>query len=252
MSNRPSSQTNGPPDQVYGIHPVAEALKARRRSFVEILVDEKAPADRFKEIRHLGERTSTRVISCSKHELFQACGSRQHQGVVLTCSPFPYTPVSDELFEQPRLLLLDNLEDPRNTGAILRSADLFGFQTVLLPKKGGAGVYPSVVKTSAGASEHLQVVREANSTTYFKRAASAGYRTVAMDAGGETELSDVPRDDGRPLFLILGGEDKRIGQYLLNSADVVAKIPQSGHVNSLNASVAAGIALFHFAGGSGT
>jgi 23S rRNA (guanosine2251-2'-O)-methyltransferase len=109
-------------------------------------------------------------------------------------------------------------------------------------------VYPSVVKTSAGASEHLTVIREANSTTYFKRAASAGYRTVAMDAGGDHSLAEVPADDGRPLFLILGGEDKRIGQYLLNSADVIAKIPQDGHVNSLNASVAAGIALFHFSG----
>lgn len=233
---------------MYGLHPVTECLKAERRYFHEVLLDEKAPADRFSEIKHLAGKMRTPIHLCSKHDLFEACGSRQHQGAVLTCSPFPYSALTDDIFEQPRLLLLDNLEDPRNTGAILRSADLFGFHTVLLPKKGGAGVYPSVVKTSAGASEHLKVVRESNSTTYFKRAASAGYRTVAMDAGGDVQLSEVPTDDGRPLFLILGGEDKRIGQYLLNSADVVAKIPQTGHVNSLNASVAAGIALFHFTG----
>lgn len=248
MSNHPSNQTRDPDDHVYGLHPVTECLKADRRHFHELLLDEKAPSDRFREIRHLAEKLRTPVHVCSKHDLFEACGTRRHQGVVLTCSPFPYSALSDGIFEQPRLLLLDNLEDPRNTGAILRSADLFGFHTILLPKKGGAGVYPSVVKTSAGASEHLQVVREANSTTYFKRAASAGYRTVAMDAGGDVPLTDVPADDGRPLFLILGGEDKRIGQYLLNSADVIAKIPQNGHVNSLNASVAAGIALFHFTG----
>jgi len=249
MSNRPSSQSNDLSDHLYGLHPVTEALKADRRLFQELLIDEKAPANRFRDVCRLAESYHAPVHACSKHDLFEACGSRQHQGVVLTCSSFPYSTLTDDIFEQPRLLLLDNLEDPRNTGAILRSADLFGFTTVLLPKKGGAGVYPSVVKTSAGASEHLTVVREANSTTYFKRAASAGYRTVAMDAGGDVSLSDVPPDDGRPLFLILGGEDKRIGQYLLNSADVIAKIPQDGHVNSLNASVAAGIALFHFTGG---
>lgn len=250
MSNRPHSQNSETEDRLYGLHPVLEALKANRRSVQDLLVDEKAPSDRFREIRRMAESRSVAVHLCSKHDLFEACGSRQHQGVVLICSPFPYTLFSDEVFEEPRLLMLDNLEDPRNTGAILRSADLFGFHTVLLPKKGGAGVYPSVVKTSAGASEHLRVVRDANSTTYFKRAASAGYRTVALDAAGSTPLSDIPAQDGRPLFLILGGEDKRIGQYILNSADVIARIPQDGHVNSLNASVAAGIALFHFSGES--
>lgn len=246
MSNRPHTQTESGEDHLYGLHPVTESLRANRRSFRELLLDEKAPADRFRQIRSLAESLGVRVHEGSKHDLFEACGSRQHQGVVLSAGGFPYAPITDDLFEQPRLLLLDNLEDPRNTGAILRSADLFGFHTVLLPKKGGAGVYPSVVKTSAGACEHLTVVREGNSTTYFKRAAAAGYRTVALDAGGSTPLSEVEADDSRPLFLILGGEDKRIGQYLLNSADIVAGIPQQGHINSLNASVAAGIALFHF------
>jgi 23S rRNA (guanosine2251-2'-O)-methyltransferase len=250
MSNRPTSHSEKNDGRLYGLHPVTEALRAKRRTVEEVLVDEKAPADRFREIRRLAEQQNAKVYPCSKHDLFESCGSRQHQGVVLVGSPFPYSPLTDDIFEQPRLLLLDNLEDPRNTGAILRSADLFGFSTILLPKKGGAGVYPSVVKTSAGASEHLTVVREANSTTYFKRAASAGYRTVALDAGGDIPLSDVPVKDSRPLFLILGGEDKRIGQYLLNSADIVARIPQQGHINSLNASVAAGIALFHVTGGS--
>ena len=251
MSNRPHLQNASSDDRLYGLHPVTEALKANRRRFFEVLLDTKAHADRFKEIRHLAESLSVPVHVCSKHDLFEACGSRQHQGVVLHCSEFPYSELTEDIFERPRLLMLDNLEDPRNTGAILRSADLFGFDTVLLPKKGGAGVYPSVVKTSAGASEHLQVVREANSTTYFKKAAAVGYRTVALDAGGNTPLATVPAGDGRPLFLILGGEDKRIGQYILNSADLVAHIPQQGHVNSLNASVAAGIALYTFTTGAG-
>ena len=248
MSNRPPIETDKDLDALYGVHPVIEALKAGRRRMQEVLLDEKAPADRFREHRRWAEKQNVRVHTCSKHDLFQACGTRQHQGIVLVGEGFPYAPLTDEVFEQPRLLMLDNLEDPRNTGAVLRSADLFGFHTILLPRKGGAGIYPSVVKTSAGACEHLNVIREANSTTYFKRAQSAGYRIVALDAGGSLDLHEVPAEDPRPLLLILGGEDKRIGQYLLNSADVVARIPQTGHVNSLNASVAAGIALYHFNG----
>jgi len=249
MSNRPPNETGDADGRLYGLHPVTEALRAGRRSARELLLDEKAPGDRFREIRKLAEGRNLRVYPCSKHDLFEACGNRRHQGVVLVADPFPYSPLTDDVFHEPRLLLLDNLEDPRNTGAILRSADLFGFHTVLLPRKGGAGIYPSVVKTSAGASEHLQVVREANSTTYFKRARAADYRVVALDAAGDTALAEVPVSDPRPLLLVLGGEDKRIGQYLLNSADVVARIPQQGHVNSLNASVAAGIALYHFSPG---
>jgi 23S rRNA (guanosine2251-2'-O)-methyltransferase len=95
-------------------------------------------------------------------------------------------------------------------------------------------------------SQHLDIVRDANSTKYFQRAVKAGYRTVAMDAQGTTVLGDIPDDDSRPLMLIMGGEDKRIGQFILNEAEIVARIPQQGQVNSLNASVAAGIALYHF------
>jgi 23S rRNA (guanosine2251-2'-O)-methyltransferase len=236
-------------DAIYGIHPVQEALRAGRRHVQNVWIDEKAPADRFRSIQDLARRQTVQVTPVSRQILFERCGTRQHQGVVLDAGPFPYTPLTDSIFERKRLLLLDNIEDPRNAGAILRSADLFGFQTILLPIRGGAAIYPSVIKTSAGAAEHLEIVREANTTAYFKRARKCGYRTVVLDMQGETELSAVPPDDGNPLLLILGGEDKRVGQYLLNEACVVARIPQSGHINSLNASVAAGIALYHFSSG---
>lgn len=238
-----------PDEALYGIHPVQEALRAGRRRVESVWVDVKAPGSRFRSIRDLAARAGVPVREATKQELFDHCGTRHHQGVVLRAAPFPHTPLEDGVFERERLLLLDNIEDPRNAGAILRSADLFGFHTVLMPRKGGSGVYPSVVKTSAGASEHLDIVRDANTPAYFKRARKAGYRTVVMDMHGDTELHQIPPLPGRPLLLVLGGEDKRVGQYLLNEADVVARIPQHGHVNSLNASVAAGIALYHFSGG---
>jgi 23S rRNA (guanosine2251-2'-O)-methyltransferase len=237
-----------PEETLYGIHPVQEALRAARRQLVEVQLDERAPRDRFSAIIKLAKDAGVGVHSCSKQELFESCGSRQHQGVVLITSEFPYTPISDEIFTRKRLLLLDNIEDPRNAGAILRSAHLFGFHTILMPLKGGSGVYASVVKTSAGASEHLDVVRSANSNKYFQRAKEAGYRTVVLDMKGDHVLKDIPPQTDQPLFLILGGEDKRVGQYILNESDIIARIPQNGEINSLNASVAAGIALYHFAG----
>lgn len=213
---------------------------------MELLLDTHAPTDRFAALVRAAQAAQVPVRKVTKQELFTHCGSRQHQGAVLQASAFPYTELDDGLFERPRLLLLDNIEDPRNAGAILRSADLFGFQTVLMPLRGSTEIYPSVVKTSAGACEHLQVVRAANSTRYVKRARECGYRIIALDMQGETELSAIPVSDSRPLLLVIGGEDKRIGQYILNESDVTARIPQQGHINSLNASVAAGIALYHF------
>lgn len=246
MSTKPHNRTRPEEEALYGLHAVLEALSAGKRDVRGLFLDEKASPDRFKALTRLAEKEGVRVESCSKHELYDRCGSRQHQGAVLMTGSFPYAELDEETFRQPRLLLLDNLEDPRNAGAILRSAHLFGFNTILLPLKGGAGIYPSVVKTSAGASEHLKVIRSANSTKYFQRALKADYRTVALDAAGTVTLREVPPTDTRPLLLIMGGEDKRIGQYILNEAEVVARIPQQGRINSLNASVAAGIALYHF------
>ena len=233
-------------EYLYGLHPVAEAIRAGRRQCLELLLDGHAAPDRFNEVQRLAHQQQIPTRITHKQELFQHTQTKQHQGVALRATPFPFADLDDGIFEVPRLLLLDNIEDPRNAGAILRSADLFGFHTILLPLRGATGIYPSVVKTSAGAAEHLQIVHAANSTRYVKRAKSAGYRVVALDMNGPIHLEDVPRLDPKPLLLVIGGEDKRIGQFILNEADMVAKIPQTGHVNSLNASVAAGIALYHF------
>ncbi|WFB34714.1 23S rRNA (guanosine(2251)-2'-O)-methyltransferase RlmB [Kiritimatiellota bacterium B12222] len=246
MSTIPLSNTALTEEALYGTHAVLEAMRSGKRRVVELQLDENASKDRFSPLIRIAKENGIRIHTCSKHELFENCGTRQHQGAVLITTSYPYSSLTDDVFEQPRLLLLDNIEDPRNAGAILRSAHLFGFNTVLLPLKGGAGIYPSVVKTSAGASEHLTIIQAANSTKYFQRARKAGYRTVALDAKGGNVLSEIPVDDSRPLLLIMGGEDKRIGQFILNESEIVARIPQQGNINSLNASVAAGIALYHF------
>jgi len=231
---------------LYGTHPVHEALVAAKRPARELLLDERSGDARLKPLEQAAAKRGVPVRRTNKQVLFEACGSKQHQGAVLRTVAFPYSPLDDSVFERPRLLLLDNIEDPRNTGAILRSAEIFGFTTILLPMRGTSEIYPSVAKTSAGATEYLDIVRAANSNRYVQRAREVGYRIVALDMHGKVRLSDIPRQDVRPLLLVIGGEDKRIGQFILNEADAVASIPQHGRVTSLNASVAAGIALYHF------
>lgn len=163
---------------------------------------------------------------------------------MLECSPYPLVRFDDLPWDTARrMVLLDNIEDPHNLGAILRSAEVFGFPAVLLPIKGTPGVYPSVVKASAGAAEHLRICRQANATRYVQAAKEKGFRIVSLDEEGKTPLGEFqPGPDDR-LLLVIGGEDKSVGRYILMQSDAVVKIPQRGHVGSLNASVAAGIAL---------
>ena len=141
-------------------------------------------------------------------------------------------------------MLLDNIEDPHNVGAVLRSAEIFGFHGVCLPSRGVPAVYPSVVKVSSGATEFMQIARDASANQYARKAAEEGYQIAAMDMNGDTTLDVVREAAPEKLLLVIGGEDKSVGQFILNMADHVVGISQSGRVNSLNASVAAGIAMY--------
>lgn len=178
-----------------------------------------------------------------KGRLISMCESRDNQGVVVCCSPYPYVP-SKEMGLAPRTLLMDNLEDPQNVGAILRSAEIFGFSEVFLPLKGTPGIYPSVVKASAGASEHLRIARDRNANQYLKLAKQLGYKIAALDGAGKVDLDELAGNAPEKLMLVIGGEDKGVGQFILNEADYVVRLPQIGYINSLNASVAAGVAMY--------
>ena len=163
--------------------------------------------------------------------------------MVLKVSRYPYVEHQDCLAAK-RVLLLDNVEDPHNVGAILRSAEVFGFHHVLLPTKGVPEVYPSVSKVSAGAVEFLNIARDCGAVTYVQKALEAGYTVPALDAKGKTSLDDFAAERKEPLLVVIGGEDKGVGQFILNNATVTLAIPQSGRINSLNASVAASITLY--------
>ena len=236
-------------EYVYGINASFEVVIGGKRKAQRLFVNEKS--NRNPRIIKLVEFVSKNEIPVewvTKERLNQLSTSRDNQGAVLKVKPYKYDDF-DDIVDSPRILLFDNVEDPHNVGAVLRSAEIFGFSTVLMPMKGVPEVYPSVVKVSAGASEHLKIVREANSNSYIKRLQEDhGYIVAALDGKGKSTFEDVKKCAPEKLVLVIGGEDKSVGQYILNKADFVIAIPQFGRINSLNASVAASISMYELGG----
>ncbi|NQU11962.1 RNA methyltransferase [bacterium] len=237
-------------EYLYGLNPAFEVLRAGRRTVHRaFLHGATAGQPRLAKLSELLQSRSVPVERRDKGQLADLCRSRDHQGAVLEASLYPYVAVED-LLSRARLLLLDNVEDPHNVGAILRSAEVFGFRSVLLARRGVPEIYPSVVKVSAGATEFLEISRDLAANGYVRRALEAGYEVAALDHRGQQDITALQGTAIEKLLLVVGGEDRSVGQYILNNAQHVLRIPQRGQVNSLNASVAVGIALFALAAGS--
>ena len=232
-------------EYLYGMNPAFEAVRAGRRIIKEAYIaDHIRQQPRVKKLLILLEKQNVPISFVARDRLFQLSKSKENQGIVLKSSRYPYVPF-DEIRRADKILLLDNVEDPHNVGAIIRSAEIFGFHHILLPLKGVPGVYPSVVKVSAGASEHVKIAKEFHSTTYVKHLVDDdGFSVVSLDGAGNDSLEDVVRARPQKLLVVAGGEDSGVGQFILNNSKWIAAIPQSGKVNSLNASVATGISLY--------
>lgn len=231
---------------LYGLNPAFEALKAERRKFYQAFINEAtAHTGRLKVLTQKIQDRGIPVEWTDKGRLQQLCGAKEHQGIVLKTDLYPYVPY-EELFQAApqRLLMMDNVEDPHNVGAILRTADIFGFHHVLLPIKGVPEIYPSVSKVAAGASEYMHICKELTASTCVQKAMEAGYHLAALDGKGTVDLEDLSQSMPERLLLIIGGEDKSVGQFILNQAHSIVSIRQHGHINSLNASVAASIAMY--------
>ncbi len=236
-------------EYIYGINPIFEVVRSGRRKIYQAWLNKSsAKQSRLAKLAAYLEKQGIAIEWVEKGRVFDLAQSKEHQGAVLKTAPYPYASFTD-LIGQPRLLLLDNVEDPHNVGAILRSAEIFGFRHVLIPVKGTPEIYPSIVKVSAGATEHMTICREATANNYFQRATEAGYTAIALDGGGTINLDEMRGRTFDKMLLVIGGEDKSVGQYILNAAPHVVRIPQQGRINSLNASVAAGLAMYVLSGG---
>ena len=232
-------------EYLYGLNPAFEALRAGRRNFKEAFIAKNSRSQpRMKKLIALLEKNRVVISFEERDRLFQLSKSKENQGIVLKCTHYHYVSF-DEIKKANKILLLDNVEDPHNVGAIIRSAEIFGFHHILLPIKGVPGIYPSVVKVSAGATEHLKIAKDANAISYIKRLVDdEGFSVVSLDGGGKDSLESIAAENPAKLVVVSGGEDSGVGQFILNNSKWIASIPQQGQINSLNASVATGIALF--------
>ena len=208
---------------VYGKQPVAEAERGRRR----VLRVWRAP-------------------ETSAGELERLCGSPDHQGVVAEVEPYPYVGSSELLKDKNALLVaLDQVQDPRNLGAVARSAEAAGAAGLVIPERRSAAVTAVACKASAGAVEHLWIAHVRNLADWLGEAKKAGYWIWGADAGAEQAPWDV--DLSGPTVLVMGGEGKGLRPRVVSACDGLIALPQRGKIDSLNVSAAASALLFEAA-----
>ncbi len=231
---------------VIGRHPVKEALKSDRE-INKLFVQEGQGGRPIEEIIQLANKKKIVVSFVPKSKLDTLSDHQNHQGVVLSSSPVEYATI-DELFEvaeardeRPFFVMLDGIEDPHNLGSILRTADTTGVHGVIIPERRSANLTSTVSKASAGAIEHVKVARVTNLSQTIQELKERGLWIFGTDMNG-TDYRDWNTDT--PLCIVMGNEGKGISRLVKENVDELITIPMTGNMQSLNASVAAGILMY--------
>lgn len=204
---------------IYGRRPVAEAERGRRRV-----------------------HRVWRAPETSGEELERLCGSPDHQGVVAEVDPYPYGDARGMLREGALLVALDQVQDPRNLGAVCRSAEFAGAAGVVIPERRSAAITAATCKASAGAVEHIEVAHVRNLADWLAEAKEAGFWIWGADA--DAEQPPWSADLTGSTVIVLGGEGKGLRSRVAGSCDGLVALPQRGKVESLNVSAAATALLF--------
>lgn len=235
-----------PEDMVAGRNAVMEALKGSR-SVNKLMIANGSTEGSIKEIIAVAKDKGVNIQYWDRSKLDSIVRGIRHQGVLAQVAPVQYAELEDILQvakdrnEPPFIVLLDELEDPHNLGAILRTADAAGVHGVLIPKHRSCPLSATVAKTSAGAVEHVPVARVGNLVQTIKKLKQEGLWVAAADMDGkdyyDTDLTG-------PLLLIIGSEGQGVGRLVKEQCDFVVRIPMVGKINSLNASVAGSILMY--------
>lgn len=237
---------------VAGRNAVLEALRTDMPVSTLYLATRLEADERTREILQIASGRGYNLLEVTKPELDRMTDGAVHQGVALQVPPYQYADVDDLLDAAadagvpPLIVALDGVTDPRNLGAVLRSAGAFGAHGVLVPERRAAGVTASAWKVSAGAAARVPVARATNLTRALEELKKAGCFVVGLDAGGDTEVGEVAFA-ADPLVLVVGSEGKGLSRLVREACDVVASIPIAATTESLNAAVAGGIALYEVA-----
>ncbi|MBO0610960.1 23S rRNA (guanosine(2251)-2'-O)-methyltransferase RlmB [Myceligenerans salitolerans] len=237
---------------VAGRNAVLEALRADMPVNCVYIASRLDSDDRTEEILKLAAARSLKFVEGSKLELDRLTDNAVHQGIAIQVPPYEYADADDLLDaasaagQPPLVVALDGVTDPRNLGAVLRSAGAFGAHGVLVPERRAAGMTASAWKVSAGAAARVPVARATNLARELESLKKAGCFVVGLDAEGDTEIGDVAFATD-PLVLVVGSEGKGLSRLVREACDSVASIPITATTESLNAAVAGGIALYEVA-----
>ncbi|AXK44806.1 23S rRNA (guanosine(2251)-2'-O)-methyltransferase RlmB [Brachybacterium saurashtrense] len=240
-------------DQVAGRNAVLEALREEVPATQLTVMIRLDTDERVREIMRLAAARGLPVAEASRTDLDRMTDHAVHQGVALTIPPYEYADVQDllriaeERFEPPLLIALDGITDPRNLGAILRSADAFGAHGVILPERRSVSMTASVWKVAAGAAGRVRVAQVTNLNRSLTALKAAGVFVLGLDADGDVTTRGLELGT-QPAALVVGAEGKGLSRLAREISDQVVSIPMNGPAESLNASVAAAIALYEISG----
>jgi 23S rRNA (guanosine2251-2'-O)-methyltransferase len=228
---------------VAGFHPVREALRAGR-AIDRVLIARGAAGERLQEIIDLARERSIAVRFEPREALDRASSGAVHQGVLAFGAAYVYADLDQAIRGAQLLIVLDGVEDPQNLGAIIRTAQAAGAAGVLVPDRRAAGLTETVAKASAGALEHLPVVRVGNLSQTLQDLKKRGFWIYGLDERAAQLYSET--EYARPTVFVLGGEGRGLHELVKKHCDVLVRIPMAGAIASLNVSVAAGVILFEW------
>ncbi|GAA2532591.1 23S rRNA (guanosine(2251)-2'-O)-methyltransferase RlmB [Pilimelia columellifera] len=244
---RRSNPSRDAPELLVGRNPVVEALRAEVPGTALYVAQGIDIDDRITEaVRSAGDR-GIAILEVTRAELDRMTGGVLHQGIGLQVPAFAYEPFEDLVaaaaeHPTPLLVALDGVTDPRNLGAVIRSAAAFGAQGVFMPERRAAGITATSWRTSAGAAARVPVSQVTNLTRAIKACQREGWTVVGLDADGDTSLYDLEVAVG-PVILVVGSEGRGLSRLVGETCDLTVGIPMASEVESLNASVAAAVAL---------
>lgn len=245
-------------EAVAGRNSVLEALEAGVPATALHVQQNLDADDRVRDAMKIAVSRRVPLLETTRGDLDRLSGGVVHQGIVLQVPPYEYAHAEDLLAEamasgeQPLLVVLDGVTDPRNLGAVVRSAAAFGAHGVVIPERRAAGMTASAWKTSAGAASRVPVARATNLVRFLVAAKDSGATVLGLAMGGSVQLPALDPDlAAGPVVLVVGSEGKGLGRLVSQTCDELVSIPMHSGTESLNAGVAAGIALYAVASARG-
>lgn len=234
-------------EQIEGRNPVLEALRAGH-PLNKVYVLQNGKSGPMRTVVELAREKGIPVHPVAAQVLDRMAVTRNHQGVIAVAAEWKYASIDQILHnstlknEPPLIVVLDGVEDPQNLGSIIRSAEAAGAHGIIIPERRAAGLSAAVSRASAGAVEYLPIARVTNLTKTIRELKKAGLWFTGIETNGEIELYQA--DLSGSIGLVLGGEGRGISRLVAEECDQIVRLPLWGRVNSLNVSVAAGIALY--------